>query len=523
MKLVQKIGSKQESQNSTRTKQWGLFECPVCKEHVEKPLSHGRTNKSCGKKECKKAVFSNNKSDTSEHRKEPIISTLPYYSSISNFYRRLNNNTEFELDSTINTIRKFCLELYADYATVREMNPNASVYVTTKDNSKIINKYNCQFKVSEEVTLDKSLLIGELQFSCYALMYELNMTHSNSVRILKQVCKNYIHKKLVDGSGKQFKVLLVNEEEYNRTKVIAEHNKSLKKVSNNIYLVRTETYTKIGIAENVNKRLISLNNSNPTGVTLINSWDYAEQAYEVEQYLHKKYKQYNKSLEWFCLTQEHIDEISKQLTDKTIIKEMTEYKHKEHNNRVHSIKLKNQKLIDERIEAYEESKRKAREANVKPVIETIHDWDERFTNDRVNQIEACTTHGMSKTPLYKAWQTMKKVYIVSDEWQTFEPFKTVIEEEYNKFTDEQVARIYPVDSKAPIGPNNYIVKPKAEHMVMSAVAKAVQQLDKDGIVIAEYSSVTEAAKAVDGIATKISSVCLGKRKSHAGFKWRYKA
>ena len=113
MKLIEKTGSRQESQNSTRTKQWGLFECPVCKEHVEKPLSHGRTNKSCGKKECKKAVFTNNKPDTSEHRKEPIISTLPYYSSISNFYRRLNDNTEFELDSTINTIRKFCLELYA--------------------------------------------------------------------------------------------------------------------------------------------------------------------------------------------------------------------------------------------------------------------------------------------------------------------------------------------------------------------------------------------------------------------------
>ena len=522
MKLVQKIGSKQESQNSTRTKQWGLFECPVCKEHVEKPLSHGRTNKSCGKKECRKAVFTNNKSDTSEHRKEPIISTLPYYSSVSNFYRRLNDNTEFELDSTINTIRKFCLELYADYATVREMNPNASVYVTTKDNSKVINKHNCQFKISEEVTLAKNLLIDELQFSCYALMYELSITHSNSVRILKQVCKNYSHKKLVDSSGKQFKVLIVNEEGYNKTKVIAEHNKSLKKVSNNIYLMRTEAYTKIGIAENVNKRLMSLNNSNPTGITLIDSWDYAEQAYEVEQYLHKKYKKYNKSLEWFCLTQEHIDEISKQLTDKTIIKEMTESKYKEHNNKIHSIKLKNQKLIDERIAAYEESKRKVREANKKPVIETIHEHgDARFAHDRTNQIEATTTHGMVGTAIYAAWQTVKKIYGVSREWEQFEQFMEDIGMEYATFAAEDIARVYPIDTANPVSPTNYVIKAKKDHIAKSAVARSVLQL-KDGEVVAEYSSVTEAAKSVDGIASKISAVCKGNRKTHAGFGWAYK-
>jgi hypothetical protein len=521
MKLIQKIGSRKESQNSTRTKQWGLFECPVCTEHVEKPLSHGRKNKSCGKKECKKAVFVNKKSDTSECRKEPVISTLPHYSSMYNFYKRLSSNSEFELDSTINAIRKFCLELYADYATVREMNPNASIYVTTKDNSRVINKYNCQFKASEEIMFDKDLLVDELQFSCYALMYQLGITHANAVRTLKQVCKGYTHKNVVARCGKKFKVLVVDEEDYNKTKIIVGHNKNLKKVSSNIYLIKSGAYTKIGITENVNKRLRSLNNSNPTGVELIASWDYAEQSYEVEQYLHKKYKKYNKSLEWFCLTQEQIDEISNQLTNKKILKEIAEFKNKEYNDKIQSIKLKNQKLVDERISAYEESKRQSREANKKPVIETVHEWDERFEHDRTNQIEATTTHGMSKTSLYKAWQTMKKVYGVCEEWQKFEPFKEAVEEEYNKYTEDQIARIYPLN-KGLIGPNNYTIKPKADHVVKSTVAKAVEQLDKDGCVIAEYRTVTEAAKAVDGIASKISAVCRGTRKTHADYKWRYK-
>ena len=107
MKLIQKIGSRQESKSSIKTKQFGLFECPVCKEHVEKPLSHGRKNKTCGKKECKKAVFTNNRPDTSEYRKEPIISTLPYYSSISSYHNRIINSKYIELSDELKDLRKF--------------------------------------------------------------------------------------------------------------------------------------------------------------------------------------------------------------------------------------------------------------------------------------------------------------------------------------------------------------------------------------------------------------------------------
>ena len=57
MKLIQKIGSRQESINSTKTKQFGLFKCPVCQEEVERPLTHGRRNKSCGKRECRTSTL----------------------------------------------------------------------------------------------------------------------------------------------------------------------------------------------------------------------------------------------------------------------------------------------------------------------------------------------------------------------------------------------------------------------------------------------------------------------------------
>lgn len=58
MKLLKTIGSRAESKSSIRTKQFGLFECPNCKDTVERPLSHGKRNKSCGKKECRRSLMS---------------------------------------------------------------------------------------------------------------------------------------------------------------------------------------------------------------------------------------------------------------------------------------------------------------------------------------------------------------------------------------------------------------------------------------------------------------------------------
>ena len=170
---------------------------------------------------------------------------------------------------------------------------------------------------------------------------------------------------------------------------------------------------------------------------------------------------------------------------------------------------------------YEESKRKAREANKKPVIETIHEYgDARFAHDRSNQIEATTTHGMVGTAIYTAWQTVKKIYGVSKEWSQFEQFMKDIGAEYDTFAEEDIARVYPVDTANPAGPTNYVIKAKKDHIVKSAVARSVLQL-KEGEMVAEYNSVTEAAKSVNGIASKISAVCKGNRKSHAGYEWKY--
>ena len=56
MKLLEKIGLKQyfnKEGKFTQNMQFGIFECPYCKNKVEKPLSKGSRDKTCGSVECK--------------------------------------------------------------------------------------------------------------------------------------------------------------------------------------------------------------------------------------------------------------------------------------------------------------------------------------------------------------------------------------------------------------------------------------------------------------------------------------
>jgi hypothetical protein len=52
-------------------------------------------------------------------------------------------------------------------------------------------------------------------------------------------------------------------------------------------------------------------------------------------------------------------------------------------------------------------------------------------------------------------------------------------------------------------------------------SKPVIQL-LNGVIVKEHHSIHQAAKYVNGDATKIVSVCKGSRTTHMGFEWEYK-
>lgn len=62
-----------------------------------------------------------------------------------------------------------------------------------------------------------------------------------------------------------------------------------------------------------------------------------------------------------------------------------------------------------------------------------------------------------------------------------------------------------------------------EHTVIHGGHSGVEQLAKDGRVIAEFGTVRSAAKAMGStVHTAISLCCSGKRKTAYGYRWRWK-
>jgi len=518
MKLIEKVGSKPESLNSTKTKQFGLFECPVCKEHVEKPLSHGIKNKTCGNRECRKAALQWSAPRVKAPVNPIVIQStstsrnkLRYYAAFRLWYNRMDKNL---FEKSIDTLEKAADAFYTNYEVLKMQYPNQQVSLSLKDVTKPISKENAYFAL-----ISKSTGLTPLGSQIAKLSKSLNISRA--------------HAKAEIGDT------VLTDAEYEKVFTKSLYSKyGHSKQTEYLYLIRAGIYTKIGVAKDPEKRLVAISTGCPFKPEIVATKQFGKLCYLVERYLHIQYADKCTNGEWFALDEADVKTIIDTPEDELVmIAAKTINTNKEayvESTRVYNDESKLSKL---RIEAeerylqtcinYEESKRKAREDNKKPAVETIHEHgDARYEHDRTNQIKATTTHGMSHTELYKAWQTMKKSYDVCADWEEFRGFQEIVTEEFaeleeSMLTKRDVPRVYPVNIECPVGPHNYQVQRVKDHEVKSAVAREVLQV-KDGVVIAEYGSVTEAAKSVNGLASKISAVCKGKRKTHAGFVWEYK-
>lgn len=517
MRLIKNIGSRFESATSIRTKQFGVFECPVCREHVERPLSHGRRNKSCGKRDCRKAILVY--SACNIYKKENTIWDKPYYTNICGIYEKVKK--EYTIQKEINNRKAFMELFYKSYEELRKIHPSNYFTIITKDFSNIITAENAILVHSSEDYIEESKYVNAHAYCCRKLIHDTGCTYAVAIGMIKKLTKNYVESTIETRQKRKLKCFLIEPEVYIKVKHIIETN-SGNKTPTKVYVVQSGQFTKLGITNNIDKRLQSIGSSNPFGVTLKYCKEFGSVAYAIEQYLHECYKNDRHTFEWFKLNEEQIEEIIN-LLDNGILEVLKKVNEQNERFRLHKLKEYNNAKINMKQKSVKFKSLPVKDINKKPKIETIHEWgDERFKHNRTNQIESTTTHGMSHTLLYKTWQTMKKIYPICEEWQTFEPFQKVVEQEYAAYTEEQVARVYPLVVGIPIGPTNYKIESKFQHEVKSVVAKAVEKLGQQGNVLAEYASVTEAANSVNGIAAKISAVCNGTRKTHAGFKWRYK-
>ena len=75
-----------------------------------------------------------------------------------------------------------------------------------------------------------------------------------------------------------------------------------------VYIVKSGIYTKIGISRNISLRMTALQTGNPFPIQLVYAKE-VDNAYNIEQDLHKKYSEFNISGEWFELSKDDINTI----------------------------------------------------------------------------------------------------------------------------------------------------------------------------------------------------------------------
>lgn len=68
----------------------------------------------------------------------------------------------------------------------------------------------------------------------------------------------------------------------------------------------------------------------------------------------------------------------------------------------------------------------------------------------------------------------------------------------------------------------YAIIPQNIEARRSKVIRNVMQFDKNGTLVNEFKSITDAAKSVNGNVTSITRNCRGRRPSAYGYVWRYK-
>jgi hypothetical protein len=72
-----------------------------------------------------------------------------------------------------------------------------------------------------------------------------------------------------------------------------------------VYAIRADAYVKIGVASNVQNRILALRTGLPFDVTIINTWKHGNATY-VERALHRRFKSSRCSGEWFRLREDEI-------------------------------------------------------------------------------------------------------------------------------------------------------------------------------------------------------------------------
>lgn len=314
MELITDLGTRTSvsSTGNKNTRRWGLFKCPSCSTAVERITQKGIKNNSCGAPVCRKATGAYN-SHNSNYKDADKIKNMAYYSSFSDYYRRIIK----ERDTVWNSFSEFTYDMHTSYVALRATNVKR---VTLHVNDlKPLSSTNCKW-VPDVYTASTDFSQDVLRGIKHSLLLsqELSIPHSVVRRTLVKMDDTFgeYEYKVTSCPGVISRPTCAyhfTEYQYIRLRDRLIDNR--KKTSSNVYLMKCNGYTKIGITSDITKRLNALTGSNPDKVVLIHTKEVPE-ASKVEKYLHNKYKDYNHHHEWFKLSDAQIKEITAYLDTK---------------------------------------------------------------------------------------------------------------------------------------------------------------------------------------------------------------
>jgi len=106
-----------------------------------------------------------------------------------------------------------------------------------------------------------------------------------------------------------FDLLLFSQENFD-WKSIMDDLKKKEKERQNLYLLECQSFYKIGISKNVNRRVKQINKSIPFKIKVVGYIYLGKQARSAETYWHDHYKKYRVRGEWFSIPKNEIPDIT---------------------------------------------------------------------------------------------------------------------------------------------------------------------------------------------------------------------
>lgn len=449
------------------------------------------------------------------------------------------NDLESSLDSKVDLIKKAELDLkkYKDKINLR-------IEEYGKDTFLQISNILSQNKYSS-ILLEK---ITDIKYKTINLKIETQ---------IKEMHIDFIDAPEKVSIGKRYAFIL-NEDQYNS--ILSLLPKGRMKKSSSVYIIKAkDNQYKIGISSDSENRFTQIKAMNPPSskLELIYSKYTGPIACMIENQIHNKLKKLNLHLhfEWFYLDEsmlktvihtienhekflfkiekEKEEEISK--TRVLRLKRLVEKKEAEIKNRILKINSdieNNNKLFAEKKDDYsgiiiERGTILTAKNDIKVKQDIEKEIKKKIVREKTKRTDykQATRHGLTDTPIYLAWISMKQRAKNEDTFMEpvwIESFEAWLEDLGEP--EDSILVLARLNMKNGFRKSNLKWMTIAEQRGLSRAREIIQIDSNTGSELSKYVSAADAAIQVDkATAGHITACCRGKRKSHAGYIWKYAA